>query len=61
MARPPGPPDHNLSTEHQLPGDAGRPSERFDRDQPPPETVEAERDVPRQTSLTDSSHTGETP
>lgn len=57
MARPPGPPDHNLSTEHQLPGDAGRPSERFDRDQAPPENVDDDRDFPRQTSLTDSGDT----
>lgn len=29
-------PNPNLSTQHQRPGDAKRPAETLDRDQPPP-------------------------
>lgn len=31
------PSDPNLSTEHQKPGDAKKPGDTLDRDQPPPE------------------------
>lgn len=37
----------NLSTEYQHQGDARRPSETLDRDQPPPEET-----IPRKSSLT---------
>jgi hypothetical protein len=37
----------NLSTEHQRPGDAARPSETLDRGQP-----SAEETIPRKSSLT---------
>lgn len=37
----------NLSTEHQRDGDARRPKETLDRDQPPPEET-----IPRKSSLT---------
>lgn len=37
----------NLSTEHQREGDARRPDDRLDRDQPPPEET-----IPRKSSLT---------
>lgn len=38
--------DPNLSTEHQKSGDARRPSDRLDKDQPNEETI------PRKSSLT---------
>lgn len=38
--------DPNLSTEHQQPGDARRPAETLDKDQPDGETI------PRKSSLT---------
>ncbi|WP_174279737.1 hypothetical protein [Sphingomonas bacterium] len=37
----------NLSTEHQRGGDARRPSDRLDKDQPP-----SEETIPRKSSLT---------
>lgn len=39
--------DPNLSTEHQQPGDARRPSETLDRDRP-----KSEETIPRKSSLT---------
>ncbi len=42
-------PDANLSTEHQRKGDARKPSDTLDRDQP---KTDAEKDPPRRSSLT---------
>lgn len=41
--------DANLSTEHQRKGDARKPSDTLDRDQP---KTDAENDPPRRSSLT---------
>lgn len=41
--------DENLSTEHQLKGDAKKPSDTLDRDQ---QKTDAENDPPRRSSLT---------